>query len=91
MTSLLIRNVDEALHAQLKRRARLRQRSMDEEVRETLRLAIARDACAPVGENLMDIAARYFGPENGVDLDLPARSQDLERPPPDFSGPEYNR
>ena len=89
MGSLLIRNVDDALHTKLKLRAREHHRSLEEEVRETLRIAVARDASGPSGQYLLDLAASLFGPENGVDLDLPSRKDDLERPPPDFSGDEY--
>lgn len=73
MSSLLIRNVDDALRAQLRARARAHHRSLEEEVRETLRSAVARDAAVGETESLMQIARRYFGPERGVDLDLPPR------------------
>lgn len=89
MASLLIRNVDEQLHTQLKARAQAHHRSLEEEVRETLRSAIAQEAGTPVQENLMQMAARFFGPDNGVDL--PPRSSVPQRPAPDFSGPEYDR
>ena len=38
---------------------------------------------------MVDLARRLFGPEHGVDLDIPPRASDLEREPPDFSGPDY--
>lgn len=91
MASLLIRNVDDSLHAQLKRRARLHHRSLEEEARETLRTAIARDASVSTSESLMQIATRLFGPDRGLDLDLSPRGADTMRPPPDFSGPEYDQ
>ena len=91
MASLLIRNVDEALRENLKARARAHHRSLEEEARETLRLAIARDACAPSPESLVDLFTRHFGSERGVDLDLPQRGSDRDRPAPDFSGPDYDR
>ena len=71
MASLLISDLDDALHAQL--------------------IAIARDASEPSGAVLVELAARLFGPGNGFDLDLPPRSSMPERPPLDFSGPEYDR
>ena len=40
MASLLIRKLDDTLHACLKARARQHGRSLEEEVRETLRLAV---------------------------------------------------
>lgn len=89
MASLLIRNVDDALHARLKARATAHHRSLEEEVRETLRIAIATPASG--SESLVAIATRIFGPQNGFDLELPSRVADRDRPPPDFSGPEYDR
>jgi plasmid stability protein len=86
MSSLLIRNVDDALRARLKARAPL-----EEEARETLRTAIARDAGRQGSESLMQIATRLFGSARGLDADLPLRGTDIARPPPDFSGPEYDR
>ena len=61
-----------------------------EEARETLRITLARDAD---GEEkpLLPLAARLFGPERGVDLELPPRADDGQRPAPDFSGPEHGR
>jgi plasmid stability protein len=91
VASLLIRNVDDALRAHLEARARAHHRSVEEEARETLRTALARDASEGGPENLMDIARRIFGPERGVDLDLPSRGADASRLPPDFSGNEYDR
>jgi plasmid stability protein len=91
MASLLIRNVDEALHARLKDRARAHSRSLEEEARETLRIAIADDASLARPETLVQIAARFFGPKRGAVLDLPPRSADRARPPPDFAGPEFDR
>ncbi len=89
-TSLLIRNVDAALHERLKARARANRRSMSEEAREMLRSAIAGGVANGNRETLLDIADRIFGPD-GVDLDLPPRRADLERPPVDFGGPDDDR
>ena len=91
MASLLIRNVDDALRSQLKARARAHCRSVEEEARETLRAAIARDAGTAPAETLMQIASRCFGPERGIDLGLPHRTTGTERSAPDFTGPEYDR
>jgi antitoxin FitA len=91
VASLLIRKLDDALHAQLKARALAHGRSLEDEARETLRIAIAHDASTHKSETLMQIATRLFGPARGVDLDLPPRALDPHRPPPDFSGPEYDR
>ena len=55
-------------------------RSMEEEARRILS-----DACAPVEapRSLGELALELFGPEGGVELDIPTR-QPL-REPPDFS------
>jgi len=89
-TSLLIRNLDPALHDRLKARARANHRSVSEEVRETLRAAMASDTGAGRKESIVDIADRIFGLNGGFDLELPPRGSDIERPPIDFSGPEYD-
>lgn len=89
MPSLLIRNVDSALHARLKEHAAAHHRSLEEEARELLRAAVARQAAAP-RENVVAIARRLFGPKHGVELDIPPRGRAPKRQPPDFSGPEYD-
>jgi plasmid stability protein len=90
MASLLIRNVDEGLHARLKARAREHRRSLEEEARELLRAAVSRQEPAP-REHLVDIAQRLFGPEHGVELDIPPRGGPPTSPPPDFADPKYDR
>jgi plasmid stability protein len=85
--SLLIRNVDKALHGRLKQRAAAHHRSLEAEVRDLLRTALARQ---PREENIVDLARRLFGPKHGVDLPIPPRGDELERPPPDFSGSDYD-
>jgi plasmid stability protein len=91
MSSLLIRDVDETLRSQLKVRARANHRSLAEEVRETLRTAIARDAGVAPKTDIVALFTQHFGPGNGVELDLPLRSVTPDRPPPDFSAAEYDR
>lgn len=86
MANLLIRKLDDTLHARLKARARQHGHSLEEEVRETLRLALARDASTQEPVSLMRIAEHVFGRDRGVELDLPARSLDLDRPPLDLGG-----
>ena len=88
MPSLLIRNVDMTLHARLKERAAAHHRSLEEEVRELLRAATARQT---PDENVVDLARRLFGPKHGADLDIPSRGSAPERPPPDFSNPDDER
>ena len=84
MASLLIRNVDDALHVRLKERAAVHRRSLEEEARELLRSAVARQEASP-REHLVDLARHLFGPEHGVDLDIPPRGSLPGRSPPDFS------
>jgi plasmid stability protein len=84
LASLLIRNVDPALHERLKLRARANRRSMEEEARETLRQAIANAEGGAGRESLYAIARGIFGAGRGVVLDVPPRGGLPERPPPDF-------
>ena len=91
MASLLIRNVDPALHARLKQRAAAHRRSLEEEARELLRRAVAQPPPKPE-LNLADLALTLFGPERGVDLEIPPRDAVRDRPPPDFPpGPDEDR
>jgi plasmid stability protein len=89
MASMLIRNVDDVLHARLKAQAAAHRRSLEEEVRELLRTAVARQG-VPEREGLVALSRRLFGGEHGFDLDLPARGAAPPKAPPDFSRPEYN-
>jgi plasmid stability protein len=89
-SSLRIRNVDPALRARLKERAKRNRRSMSEEAREMLRGALAQDTGPKKRESIVDIANRIFGEDGGFELDIPPRSEELERPPVDFSGPEWD-
>jgi plasmid stability protein len=84
MPSLLIRNVDTALHARLKEHAAAHHRSLEEDARELLRTAVAQQATVPQ-EHPVDIARRLFGPKHGVELDIPPRGAAPGRAPPDFS------
>lgn len=89
MTSILIRNVDETLHARLKARAAAHRRSLEEEAKELLRAAVARQE-APARENLVSLAQRLFGPMHGADLDIPPRGSAPRSNAPDFSIREYD-
>lgn len=82
MPSLLIRNVDPALHARLKQRASAHRRSLEEEARDLLRIALASRSG---DENIVDVADRLFGRKHGFDLVIPPRGSAPKRPPPDFS------
>jgi len=85
VASLLIRDVDAVLHMRLKASAAAHRRSLEEEVRELLRTAVARQE-APARETLVTLARRLFGPEHGVELDIPSRGAAPGSVPPDFSG-----
>ncbi len=88
MVSVLIRHVDDALHTRLKTSAAAHRRSLDEEARELLRAAVARQE-VPLRENLVTLARRLFGHAGSADLDIPARGAPPASSPPDFSGPEH--
>ncbi len=79
MASITIRNLDDKVKTLLRVRAAEHHRSMEEEARLILREAVA---AKPSSRNLAEIARAYFGPENGVDLELPTRIADRE--PPSF-------
>lgn len=83
MPSILIRNVDAALHGRLKASAVSHSRSLEEEARELLRTAVARQEIS-ARENLADVAQRLFGREHGADFDIPPRGTAPTSPPPDF-------
>ena len=77
MASITIRNLDDEVKTRLRVRAAEHHRSMEEEVRLILREAMGRK---PSSRNLAEITQAYFGPENGVDLELPPRSPGRESP-----------
>ena len=79
MASITIRNLDDQVKALLQVRAAEHHRSMEEEVRVILREAVG---LKPGSRNLAEIAQAYFGPDNGVDLELPPRRPGRE--PPSF-------
>ena len=67
MANLSVRRIDEETYKQLRIRAAKHGVSMEEEVRRILRRAVA----AP--EKLGDLALNLFGPEHGVELEIPER------------------
>lgn len=77
MASITIRNLDEAVKQRLRMRASEHGRSMEEEVREILRSAVAEPQ--PPRDLARAIRARVaaFG---GVELELPAR-EPIREPP----------
>ena len=76
MSNLSVRRLDDETMARLRARAAQHGVSMEEEVRQILRRAVA----AP--ERLGDMAIEIFGPEHGIDLQL---SEHSPHQPPDLS------
>lgn len=79
MASLTIRKLAPEVKERLRVRAAHHGHSMEEEARRILS-----DVCEPPQrpKNLAEIALELFGPENGVELDLPPRRR--ARTPPSF-------
>ena len=71
MASITIRNLDEETKDRLRIRAARRRRSMEDEVCNILRKALASDAAAP--GNLAASITTRFRSLGGIDLDLPPR------------------
>ena len=79
MASLTVRNLDDEVKTRIRVRAAQKGHSMEEEVRVILGEAVQHRQDT---RNLAEIARFYFGPENGVDLELPPRDPAPE--PPSF-------
>lgn len=67
MANLSVRRIDEETYKRLRVQAAEHGISMEEEVRQILAKAMA----AP--RDLGDLALKLFGPEHGVELDIPIR------------------
>jgi plasmid stability protein len=81
MASITIRNLDDNVKLKLRLRAALHNRSMEDEARDILRIAVAEDRM--LRENLADSIRRRIEPLGGVELSLPPRES--LREPPDFT------
>lgn len=79
MASITIRNLDDEVETRLRARAAEHHRSMEEEARIILGEALG---CNLGRRNFAEIARSCFGPDHGVDLELPAR--EAGREPPSF-------
>ena len=79
MASITIRNLDDTVKTRLRVRAADNGRSMEEEARLILRDAVG---SKPSSRNLTSVIRSHFGPDNGVDLELPSREP--AREPPSF-------
>jgi plasmid stability protein len=87
LATLVIRNIETALHARLKSVAAAHGRSMEEEARQVLRAALA-SAAIPNKVGFGDAMRALFEPLGGVDL--PEVKRAPVRAPPDFSGTDWN-
>ena len=77
VASITIRKLSDDVKTRLRVRAALNNRSMEEEARLILRDALgSNDSSQDLGE----IIRSYFGPENGVDLELPPREPSRDPP-----------
>ena len=86
MATLVIRNVEDSLHARLKENAAAHGHSMEEEARRILRERLALAPTEP-RVNWVDAIRALFEPLGG--LDLPKIEREPLGDPPDFSGPEW--
>jgi antitoxin FitA len=80
MASITIRNLDDAVKAQLRVRASQHGRSMEDEAREILRIALAENS-QPTGNLAASIRAKF---EVFADFDLPELPREPLREPPSF-------
>jgi len=78
MASITIRNLEDDLKGRLRVRAARHGRSMEDEVRHILRVALAETTSEPA--NLAEAIRRRFGPLGGVELNIPPRRK-LREPP----------
>ena len=80
MASITVRNLDEGLKRRLRIRAAENGKSMEQEVRDILRVAL--DEEFPSGKEFIDRIRARFAEFGGVELELPPR--ELAREPPKF-------
>jgi len=78
VASITIRNLDEGLKQKLRIRAAERNHSMEDEARDILRVALAREPVA--GKHVVDAIRRLIEPLGGVDLAVPPRGP-MRKPP----------
>jgi plasmid stability protein len=81
MTSITIRNLDDALKRRLRVRAAEHDRSMEEEARNILRCTLFAEP--PAADNLADAIRRLVEPHGG--FELPAFPRGPMRDPPDLT------
>ena len=76
---MTIRKLEDSIKVRLRIRAATHGHSMEEEVREILRVAVV-GLEAPPQENLAQAIRRQILPEGGVELNIPKR-QAIRKPP----------
>lgn len=81
MASMTIRNLDEKLKSRLRVRAAQHGRSMEDEARDILRVALATEAQG--GQGLVDAIRARITPLGGIELERPPREE--IRQPPDIT------
>lgn len=72
MASMTIRNIDDLLKARLRVQAARHGRSMEDEARDILRVALSTEGEGS-GQSLIESIRRRIMPVGGIELDLPAR------------------
>ena len=80
MTSITIRKLPAGTKERLRVRAAAHGHSMEAEARAILQTAL--DMSTPPQVSPTEVVREFFGPEHGVDLELPRREP--ERPAPTF-------
>lgn len=78
MTTMTIRNIDEALKARLRVQAAQHGRSMEDEARDILRSALSTEPSR--GSSLVAAIRARVEPLGGIDLELPTREA-IRNPP----------
>ena len=78
MASITVRNLDDGLKRRLRIQAAENGRSMEEEARAILRMALYHQQ--PVQENLASAIRARFAPLGGVELEIPPRDPMREIP-----------
>jgi plasmid stability protein len=73
MASMTIRQLDDALMQRLRVRAAMHGRSLEDEARDILRTALARDETS--AQPLIESIRARVAPLGGVDLELPTRGE----------------
>ena len=81
MASITIRKLEDSLKRKLRVRAAQRNHSMEDEARDILRAALAKER--PQTWHLVDVIRRRVKAVGGVELSIPPRGP--AREPPDFN------